>query len=148
VSTATPAVSATPRTPVLGVARRRRGEDAIRALLFLAALLSILTTLGIVFSLLRETLAFFGEVGIVDFLTGTEWSPLFSDPAFGVLPLVTGTLLVSALSLIVAIPLGLGLGLGKRSTWPSTPSPRRAGSSSLSSSCSRACRRSSSATSR
>ena len=115
-----------------------------RVLLFLAALLSILTTLGIVFSLLRDTLAFFGEVGIVDFLTGTEWSPLFSDPAFGVLPLVTGTLLVTALSLIVAIPLGLGT----RSTWPSTPSPRRAGSSSLSSSCSRACRRSSSATSR
>ena len=89
MSTATPAVSPTPRTPVLGVARRRRGEDAIRALLFLAALLSILTTLGIVFSLLRDTLAFLGEVGIVDFLTGTEWSPLFSDPAFGVLPLVT-----------------------------------------------------------
>ena len=144
MSTATPAVSATPRTPVLGVARRRREEDAIRNLLFLAALLSILTTLGIVFSLLRETLAFFGEVGIVDFLTGTEWSPLFSDPAFGVLPLVTGTLLVTALSLIVAIPLGLGT----RSTCPSTPSPRRAGSSSLSSSCSTACRRSSSATSR
>ncbi len=105
---ATPAAPATPRTPVLGVARRRRGEDAIRALLFLAALLSILTTLGIVFSLLRETVAFFGEVGLFDFLTGTEWSPLFSDPSFGVLPLVTGTLLVTALSLLVAIPLGLG----------------------------------------
>ena len=109
MTTATPAATpAAPRTPVLGAARRRRGEDAIRVLLFLAALLSILTTLGIVFSLLRETVAFLGEVGVWDFLTGTEWSPLFSDPSFGVLPLITGTLLVTGLALIVAIPLGLG----------------------------------------
>ena len=109
MSSANPAVApATPRTPVLGVAKRRRGEDAIRVALFLAALLSILTTLGIVFSLLSETIAFFGDVGVLDFLTGTEWSPLFSDPQFGVLPLVTGTLLVTGLALIVAIPLGLG----------------------------------------
>jgi len=105
---AAPATPATPRTPVLGVARRRRGEDAIRVLLFLAALLSILTTLGILFSLLRETIAFFGEVGLWDFVSGTEWSPLFADPQFGVLPLVTGTLLVTGLALIVAVPLGLG----------------------------------------
>jgi phosphate transport system permease protein len=109
LSSANPAVApATPRTPVLGVAKRRRGEDAIRVALFLAALLSILTTLGIVFSLLSETIAFFGDVGVFDFLTGAEWSPLFSDPQFGVLPLITGTLLVTGLALIVAIPLGLG----------------------------------------
>ncbi len=109
MSTATPAAApAAPRTPVLGVARRRRGEDAIRVLLFLAALLSILTTLGILFSLLNETILFFGDVGIVDFVTGTEWAPLFSDPTFGVLPLITGTLLVTGLALVVAIPLGLG----------------------------------------
>jgi phosphate transport system permease protein len=109
VTTATPAAApAAPRTPALGVARRRRGEDAIRVALFLAALLSILTTLGIVFSLLRETVAFFGDAGVWDFLTGTEWSPLFSDPSFGVLPLITGTLLVTGLALLVAIPLGLG----------------------------------------
>lgn len=80
----------------------------IRVLLFCAAMLSILTTLGILFSLLRETFAFFGEVGVWDFVSGTEWSPLFADPSFGVLPLVTGTLLVTGLALIVAIPLGLG----------------------------------------
>ena len=109
MSTADPAVApAALRTPVLGVAKRRRGEDAIRVVLFLAALLSILTTLGIVFSLLKETLGFLGEVGVADFLFGTEWAPLFSDPSFGVLPLVTGTLLVTGLALIVAIPLGLG----------------------------------------
>jgi phosphate transport system permease protein len=80
----------------------------IRALLFIAALLSVLTTVGIVFSLSTETIAFFGDVGIGEFITGTEWSPLFSDPKFGVLPLVTGTLLVTAIALVVAIPLGLG----------------------------------------
>ncbi len=51
---------------------------------------------------------FFGDVGVFEFIAGTEWSPLFSDPSFGVLPLVTGTMLVTALALIVAIPLGLG----------------------------------------
>jgi phosphate transport system permease protein len=109
VTSATPAVApAARRTPVLVAARRRRGEDAIRVLLFCCAMLSIATTLGIVFSLLKETLGFFGEVGIGDFLTGTEWSPLFADPRFGVLPLVTGTMLVTGLALVVAIPLGLG----------------------------------------
>jgi phosphate transport system permease protein len=93
---------------VLGASRRRAGEAVIRALLFIAALLSVLTTVGIVFSLSTETIAFFGDVGIGEFITGTEWSPLFSDPKFGVLPLVTGTLLVTAIALVVAIPLGLG----------------------------------------
>jgi phosphate transport system permease protein len=96
------------RTLVLGASRRRTGEAVIRALLFCAALLSILTTVGIIFSLSKETIAFFGDVGIGEFLTGTEWSPLFADPKFGVLPLVTGTLLVTAIALVVAIPLGLG----------------------------------------
>jgi phosphate transport system permease protein len=93
---------------VLGVARPRRGEQVIKALLFLAAVLSVLTTAGIVFSLLEETISFFGDVGIGEFLTGTDWSPLFADASFGVLPLVTGTLLVSAIALLVAVPVGLG----------------------------------------
>jgi phosphate transport system permease protein len=80
----------------------------IRALLFCAALLSVLTTVGIVFSLSKETIAFFGDVGVGKFLTGTEWSPLFADPKFGVLPLISGTLLVTAIAIVVAIPLGLG----------------------------------------
>jgi phosphate transport system permease protein len=108
VSTATPVVPGTLGVPALRAARRRRGEDAIRVLLFCSALLSVLTTLGIVFSLLKETLGFFAEVGVWDFLFGTEWSPLFADPQFGVLPLVSGTLLVTGLALVVAIPLGLG----------------------------------------
>ena len=93
---------------VLGVARRRRGEEVIKVLLFAAAILSVLTTFGIVFSLAEGTIEFFGEVGIGEFLFGTDWSPLFADPSFGVVPLVTGTLLVTAIAMVVAIPLGLG----------------------------------------
>jgi phosphate transport system permease protein len=92
----------------VGPPRRRIHEDLIKALLFLAAVLSVLTTVGIVFSLLSETLSFLGEVPVTDFLFGTEWSPLFAEPSFGVLPLVGATLLVSAIALLVAVPLGLG----------------------------------------
>jgi phosphate transport system permease protein len=105
VAPATP----TPRaTPALGVARRRVGEDAIKGLLILAALLSVLTTTGIVISLARETIVFFGDVGIGDFLFGSDWSPIIKPQSFGVLPLVSGTLLITAVCLVVAIPLGLG----------------------------------------
>jgi phosphate transport system permease protein len=104
----TSARDAAPGTPVLGAARRRWGEDLIRVVLFLAALLSVLTTIGIVVALVEEAIVFFGDVNFFDFITGTEWSPLFSEPKFGVLPLVTGTLLVTAIALLVAVPLGLG----------------------------------------
>jgi phosphate transport system permease protein len=107
-STTTPAPATTQGRPALGVARKRWGEEAIKGLLVLAALISVLTTTGIVISLVEETIKFFGEVGITDFLFGTSWSPLFSDPSFGVLPLVSGTLLITAIALLVAIPLGLG----------------------------------------
>lgn len=80
----------------------------IKGLLMLAALISILTTTGIVLSLIEETIVFLGDVGIGDFLFGTEWSPLFEPPSFGVLPLVTGTLLISLVAMLVATPLGLG----------------------------------------
>jgi phosphate transport system permease protein len=102
------AARAAPGAPALGVARRRYGEDAVKALLFLAALISVATTIGIVASLVGETIAFFREVGVWKFVTGTEWAPLFSDAKFGVLPLVGGTLLVTGIALMVAIPLGIG----------------------------------------
>ncbi|HEV2873524.1 MAG TPA: phosphate ABC transporter permease subunit PstC, partial [Thermoleophilaceae bacterium] len=89
-------------------ARRRWGEDVIKGLLMLAALISVLTTTGIVLSLIEETIVFFGDVPIGDFLFGTEWSPLFEPPSFGVLPLVSGTLLISLVAMLVATPLGLG----------------------------------------
>jgi phosphate transport system permease protein len=93
--------------PILRASRRRWGEDIIKGLLMLAALISVLTTTGIVLSLIEETISFFGEVGIGDYLFGTEWAPLFEPASFGVLPLVLGTMLISLVAMIVAIPLGL-----------------------------------------
>ena len=94
--------------PTLGAARRRWGEQLIKALLVLAALLSVLTTTGIVVALLRETVDFFGSVGVWEFLSQAKWSPLFEPPSFGVRPLVVGTLLTTAVAMVVATPLGLG----------------------------------------
>jgi phosphate transport system permease protein len=74
----------------------------------LAALISVLTTTGIVLSLVEETIVFFGDVGVGDFLFGTEWTPTFEPASFGVLPLVSGTLLISVVAMLVATPLGLG----------------------------------------
>ncbi|MGZ8704864.1 MAG: phosphate ABC transporter permease subunit PstC [Aeromicrobium sp.] len=92
----------------LGVARPRYGELAIRGLLFLCALLSVATTIGIVIALAEPTIEFFGDVSITDFYTGTEWSPLFADAKFGVLPLITATLTTTFWALVVCIPFGLG----------------------------------------
>jgi phosphate transport system permease protein len=81
-------------------------EKAIEFVLFLAALSSVLTTLGIIGVLVFESVAFFQKVSIVEFLTGTEWTPLFDNPKYGILPLVTGTLVTTAVALLLAIPLG------------------------------------------
>ena len=91
----------------LGAARRRWGEEVIRVLLWLAAFVSILTTVGIVFALVEESIPFFEEVGAA-FFTDAEWSPLFTDPQFGIWPLLNGTLLITGIAIIVAVPLGLG----------------------------------------
>ena len=86
---------------------RRRFEFIIEWGLFLSALLSIGTTIGIIVVLTIETVGFLRQVPIVEFLTGTEWTPLFSVPHFGVLPLVAGTTLVSLIAMTVALPMGL-----------------------------------------
>jgi phosphate transport system permease protein len=88
---------------------RSRFETLIRALLFAAAALSVVTTLAIVGSLLLETIHFLQEVGLADYLFGTKWSPLFAgeQQSFGVLPLVWGTIYLSFIALLVAVPLGL-----------------------------------------
>ncbi len=85
----------------------RRFEGLIERGLFLCALLSIGTTVGIIAVLAVETAAFLREVPITEFLFGTEWTPLFSSPSFGVLPLVAGTALVSVNAMLVALPMGL-----------------------------------------
>jgi phosphate transport system permease protein len=81
-------------------------ERAIEAGLFLAALSSVLITLGIVGILLYESSTFFRDVSVWDFLTGTEWTPTFENPRFGILPLVAGTLVTTAVALLVALPVG------------------------------------------
>jgi len=86
----------------------RRGEAVIRAILVVAASVSVLTTVGIVLSIVIPSIDFFSEVPIWDFLTGTVWTPLFADGEFGVLPLISGTLVITAIATVVAIPLGLG----------------------------------------
>ena len=85
----------------------RRFERLIEFLLLAAAALSVFTTAGIILVLAVETIEFLREVSIVEFLTGTEWTPLFANRHFGVLPLVAGTLLVSGIAMLVALPMGL-----------------------------------------
>jgi phosphate transport system permease protein len=87
---------------------RRSGEAFIKGLLGFAALISLLTTAGIVYALLEETIVFFGQVGVGEYLFGTKWSPLFEPGSFGVLPLIAGTFATTAIAMVVAIPLGLG----------------------------------------
>lgn len=98
--------------PVAYLQARRRWrklltERIAAAMLLSGTLVSILTTIGIVTVLLYEAVQFFGEVSIIDFITGTKWTPLFASKHFGVLPLVTGTILVAFGAMIVALPLGL-----------------------------------------
>jgi phosphate transport system permease protein len=85
---------------------RRVREKLIEALLFLSALSSVGITVGIVAILLYESFAFFHQVSIIDFLTDTQWTVLFSDPHYGIMPLVAGTVVTSAVALLVALPLG------------------------------------------
>ena len=92
----------------LRAARRRWGEDVVKIVLALCAFVSVATTVGIVVALFVPAIEFFREISIVDFLTGTEWAPLFEPPSFGVLPLIAGTLLVTGCACLVCIPFGLG----------------------------------------
>jgi phosphate transport system permease protein len=94
-------------TSVIGVVRPRRGEAVIRALLFAAAVISVLTTVGIVVSLLAPAVEFFKDVSISDFLFGGTWDPRIGHQ-FGIWPLLNGTLLITGIAILVAIPLGLG----------------------------------------
>ncbi|MEJ2483176.1 MAG: phosphate ABC transporter permease subunit PstC, partial [Gemmatimonadota bacterium] len=80
---------------------------AIAVGLFLCGLVSILTTVGIVVVLVTESAGFFREVPLLEFLTGTRWSPLFADQHFGILPLLNGTLLIALGAMVIALPIGL-----------------------------------------
>lgn len=91
----------------LDLDRRHRNERLIGAVLFLCSAVSVLTTAGIVAVLLYESSTFFRHVPVLEFLTGRQWTPMFIDQSFGVLPLLTGSLLIAVGAAAVALPLGL-----------------------------------------
>ena len=86
--------------------RRKRRERLIEFVLLMAACVSVFTTVGIVYVLVRESLVFFATVPLIDFLTDSQWTPLFSDAHFGIGVLMSGTVTSSAVALCIAIPLG------------------------------------------
>ena len=99
-----------PLRPTAAFMTRRKVTDRVmRTVLFICAAMSVAVTTGIVYILISESLPFFGQVSIVEFLTGTQWTPLFADPQFGILPLLSATAWAAGIALFVAIPLGLTL---------------------------------------
>jgi phosphate transport system permease protein len=90
------------------LSRRSIRENGVMAILLLCASVSVATTFGIIWVLFSETVNFFREVSIFEYLTGTRWTPLFASQHFGVGPLVTASLLIAIIALAVAIPFGLG----------------------------------------
>src|SRR5690625_3181892 len=86
-------------------------EKVIEKVLAACALLTILTTVGIILVLLVEAASFFTEVSILDFLTDTEWTPLFTQKSYGILPLLSGTLLTTFIAISVALPVGLTIAI-------------------------------------
>ena len=90
-----------------GAASRQMSERIVGAVLWTCGALSLLTTVGIIAVLIQQALVFFAHVPVADFLFGTTWTALFKTPRYGVLPLVSGTLMVTVIAMSVAIPLGL-----------------------------------------
>lgn len=106
-ATATATAAEARETSAMKGRARRLPERVIELLLVASALFSVLTTVGILYVLASETVSFFSAVSLFEFLTGTEWTPLFADAKFGILPLLSGTLLTSAIAIFVAVPFGL-----------------------------------------
>ncbi|MGQ9572772.1 MAG: phosphate ABC transporter permease subunit PstC [Dehalococcoidia bacterium] len=106
VEAASPASRIRPRRPLEARLRHSR-EAVIHGILFLCAFVSIFTTLAIIATLLEETIAFFREVSIIEFMTDTRWTPVFKPQHFGILPLLCGTLLVALCAAVIALPVGL-----------------------------------------
>ena len=106
------AISTSNAGSAAGSALRRGGrrpvDSTVKVLLVAAALVSVATTIGIVIALVQPTIGFFQQVSIVEFVTGTSWTPTFAQKAYGVLPLVAATLTVTGVALAIAVPLGLG----------------------------------------
>ncbi len=87
----------------------RKREKFIEVILMLCAAISVLTTIGILWVLLSESSSFFAKVSLKDFLTDTQWTPLFAEKHFGILPLISGTLLTTVIAIAIALPIGLSI---------------------------------------
>ncbi|MFI7491395.1 phosphate ABC transporter permease subunit PstC [Micromonospora echinaurantiaca] len=107
MTTSTPSVGSAAGS-TLRRGRRRPVDSIVKVLLVAAALVSIATTVGIVIALVGPTIEFFQQVSIVEFFTGTSWTPTFAQKAYGVLPLVGATMVVTVIALLIAVPIGLG----------------------------------------
>lgn len=90
---------------------RRIKEKMIEGVMLACSFVTILTTISIIIVLAVDTFKFFGEVSIIDFFTDTQWTPLFSDKHFGILPLLTGTLLTTTIAILFAVPVGLTIAI-------------------------------------
>src|SRR5699024_2071157 len=86
-------------------------ESIIEKALAACALVTVVTTVSIILILAIETVSFFSEVSIIEFLTSTKWTPLFTKKNYGILPLLSGTLLTTAIAIAVALPLGLAIAI-------------------------------------
>lgn len=82
-------------------------EKVIEGVMMLCSFVTILTTISIIIVLAVDTFKFFGEVSVIDFFTDTQWTPLFSEKHFGILPLLMGTLLTTCIAIVFAVPVGL-----------------------------------------
>ena len=91
--------------------RQMLKEKAIESLLMLCGAVSIITTLGILYVLIKDSIGFFSEVSLWDFLTDTQWTPLFENQHFGILPLLTGTFLITFIAMLIALPLGMTIAI-------------------------------------
>jgi phosphate transport system permease protein len=107
VTTSTPSAGSAAGS-ALRRGRRRPVDSTVKVLLVAAALVSIVTTIGIVIALVEPTIEFFQTVSIVEFFTGTSWTPTFAQKAYGVLPLVAATVVVTVIAMVIAVPIGLG----------------------------------------
>ncbi len=101
-----PQTTAVPRPVAARISLALVVDRLIRILLFLAAASSVLITVGIVFTLFYESAVFFRQVALLEFLTDTMWTPLFANPRYGILPLISGTLVTTFIALCVALPVG------------------------------------------
>lgn len=88
-------------------ALRVKSEKVIEVVMILCSLVSVLTTVGIILVLSVDTFKFFKEVSIIAFFTDTQWTPLFEDKHFGILPLLSGTLLTTFIAILLAVPVGI-----------------------------------------